>query len=68
MRNRLLPLAAAAIVLVAIAADVVFALDRSEIVIALSVVSTLIIAASVFLMFGGNEDDGASPSHGHAEP
>jgi 4-amino-4-deoxy-L-arabinose transferase-like glycosyltransferase len=68
MRNRLLPLAAAAIVLVAIAADVVFALDRSETVIALSVVSTVIIAASVFLMFGGGEDDETSPSHGHAEP
>ena len=65
MRNRVLPLAAAAIALVAIAADAVFALDRSATVIALSVVSTVIIAASIYLMFGGSEPD---TGHGHAEP
>jgi hypothetical protein len=58
--RRLVPLLVAGIALVALLADALFLLDRSATVVVVSMVSTLLIAGSLFLMFGGREDDGPS--------
>lgn len=67
MRTRL-ALLVAGLALVALLADVLFILDRSATVVVISMVSTLLIAGSLFLIFGGGEDDESAPAADHAEP
>lgn len=50
------PTVVSALALLALAPVVVFLLDRSAMVVALSVVSVVIIAASLYSMFGPTDD------------